>query len=183
MTDFAFKSTLVVKRGVDTPVIETFHAETEDALLQQQEQWMSAGGYSVADMKLYRRSSDGGWQLVDECPYQRMPQLPPFVWLRPAENESPAVKQLLAESLLQVSTGRVVRIRPKGQADDTGLFPTNILYNLGGGQFVFTADLLHPSEADLDMMAFHDEQGLVEVLREELYIPLKDWLLHMGPSA
>lgn len=151
--------------------------------MQQQAQWMSDGGYAIADMQLYRRSGDGGWQLVEECPYQRIPSLPPFVWLRPAENESPSVKQFLSETLLQVSTGRIVRIRPKDLADDSGLFPTNIVYNLSGGQFVFTADLLKPSEADLDMMAFHEEQELVDVLREELYIPLKDWLLHMGPSV
>lgn len=181
MTDFAFKSTLVVWTGDESPAVETFYGMTEDEVSALQEQWMADGNHTVANMHLYRRV-DGDWVSVDTCLYQRMPALPEFVWLSPAEQEPQSVHDFLQGSLLQTSTGRVVRVRPKDMDDGQGLYARNIVYELPQGQLTFTADLIRPAEGDLDMMAFHYFESLEAVLGEELFTPLSRWLVRSSPA-
>lgn len=175
-TDYRFKSMLLVSTGDKYPVVETFHADTEDEIFRLQQQWMQHCGYSVADMHLFSRSSGGTWQVVRQCSFQRLPELPPFLPVGAAPYEAPSVHALLQGALLQTATGRVVRISCGDAVSGDGLMPADIVFELSDGQSTLRADLLVPSPGDRELLLSGQTDRLRLLLHKELYTPLAAWV-------
>ena len=173
--DKKFKSTLVVWYGQELPVIETFYADTEDEILSLQQEWMKENDYEKGNMHLYERS-DGEWQSVQQCEFCRMPTMPEFVFIQCSPHESQELRQLLNfYTVLQVETGRIVKIVPVKKNNGDGVFKGQLVYTQDGIDIAFTVSILKMCDEDHEMLEDGDFEDFSKMMGESLIKPLATW--------
>lgn len=174
--EYLFKSNLVVWNTGENPVIETFHADTPEEIHLLQEQWMADNNYTLANMNLYQMQK-GEWVNIDKCQFKRMPELPEFTFIQCSPHEKKKFNNFISGMVLQVETGRIARIVPKGEDNNDGFFNTNFIYELNGKDFPYSVAVIKLNEDDMDYLNEKDISTLKEMLMEELFNPLSQWFM------
>ena len=136
---------------------------------------MRAGGYKKANMHLYIKTADG-WRSVQQCVFTMTPILPEFAFLSCSPHESDEIQQQISYTVVQLSTGRIVRIVPQGYDDNEGLFNCQLTYNNEKSKdLIYSLAVIKLSDEDWDTIEDGDMDTLQTVLNEDLFKPLGRW--------
>lgn len=174
-TEHKYKSILVVWNGEENPVIETFYAGTEEELQTAQEEWMNAGGYKRANMHLYIKTGEE-WRSVQQCVFAMAPKIPEFALLSCSPHEDADTQKQMTFTVIQLSTGRMVRIVPLGYDDNEGFVNCQLTYeNDNDKKMIYSLAVIRLAEEDMYAVEENDMDGLRASLKEELFNPLAHW--------
>ena len=171
---YKFKSNLVVWDTDEVPVIETFFANTPEEIHQMQEEWMQQNNYSSANMSLYQMTEDG-WVKVENYQFKKMPELPKFTFMVCSLHEKDKFEIPGSCMVLQVDTGRIVRITPKHKNPVPGILNTDLIFEKDDKELVFSVAVLRLNEDDLDYLNGDDSELLKTLMMDDLFKPLGDW--------
>ena len=169
-----FKSTLVAWENNNLPEIETFYADTQEEILSMQTKWMNEKKFSKANMHLYIQEN-GEWKTIEQSEFFRTPTLPDFAFLQCSPHEDKTILNFMQHTVLQVSSGRIVKII-KGDEDDKGfLLGCQTTYGIQDKTFVFSFLVLKLADSDYDLIENNDINPLKKHITENLLSPLAEW--------
>ena len=172
--DNKFKSTLVVWYGQELPVIETFYAGSVEEIQTLQEAWMNDNGYAKANMHLYELK-DGNWQSMQQCEFCCTPSMPDFVFLQCSPHEDKSVREFVDSTVMQIETGRVVKIAPVKDDTGQGILKSRFIYNVNGKDITIAVSLLRMSDDDHDILEEGAFESFGKLMSETLFVPLSKW--------
>ena len=175
-----YKSSLVVWRADEIPVIETFHADTKEEIDELQGKWMNENNYTKAHMTLYVREMEE-WKVVEKAQFHNL-MFPEFAFLRCAPHEEDKIKEFMKYKVIQLDTGRIVNVVPAEKSDRSGFLNKELIISGdNGNEWKYIAELVKFSDEDLERMEDWDEQDGVphymEQLDKELFFPLGEWIV------
>ena len=171
-----YKSSLVVWNTGKDPIIETFHADTEEEIGKMQEQWMNDNNYTKANMHLYEQV-DGEWVSIQQCEYMQMPKLPDFVFTMCSPHEDRQTLKMMSGTVLQTATGRILRVQPKEKGPNEGILNACLTIGDDNHSTEYTVAVLKLSAWDEEMLNDEEMDELKQQLKEDLFDPFGLWFV------
>ena len=174
--DKIYKSSLVVWTTEKMPVIETFHADTEEEIEQLQGEWMTENGYTKGHMTLYAKN-DGEWKVLNKGQFHNF-LFPEFAFLNCAPHEEEKIKEYMKYKVIQLATGRIVNIVPEEKSDRSGFINKLLTISVNENkELKYIAELLKFSEEDMEIMEEKGGKELMAQLDKDFFYPLGEWVV------
>ena len=174
--DKKYRSSLVVWRADDVPVIETFHADNREDIDEMQGQWMNKNGYTKGHMTLYVKDNNG-WKVIEKAQFHNF-LFPEFAFLKCAPHEEEKIKEFMKYKVIQLETGRIVNVVPAEKSDRSGFINKELVIAVNEKtEWKYIAELVKFSEEDIDNMENLECENYISILDKELFYPLGEWMV------
>ena len=136
---------------------------------------MNAGGHKKANMHLYIKTEDE-WCSVEQCVFTLTPKLPQFALLSCSPHEDAAIQQQMTYTVIQLNTGRIVRIVPEGYDNNEGIINCELTYNIRKDKdMMCSLAVIKLCDEGLDAIEDGNMNRLQTLLNEDLFKPLAHW--------
>ena len=174
--DKKYRSSLVVWRTDEIPVIETFHADSREDIDEMQGEWMNKNGYTKGHMTLYTKDMDE-WKVVEKAQFHNF-LFPKFAFLKCAPHEEEKIKEFMKYKIIQLDTGRIVNVVPADKSDKSGFINKELVISGDENkEWKYIMELVKFSEEDIENMENPECENYISILDKVLFLPLGEWIV------